>query len=429
MPQPPQPSERTPPRRRVVILGAGFAGLAACDELAASAGEAGLEVVIVDRHTYNTFQPLLYQVATAGLNPGDIAYPVRSFLRRHGGVGFRQGVVDDVDFEAREVRFSGGDPPLSYDYLVLATGATTNFFGVKGAKDHALAIYTMEDAIAVRDRAASLLEHAATFGPSDAALTVVIVGGGATGVEMAGTLAELRRAELETTYPEIDRSASRIIVVEQLGRLLASFDTRLARYALQALEERGVEVRLERAVEEVAADHVLLSDGEEIPTSLVVWSAGVRAGDLADRLSATKARGGRVQVGDDLRLAGHRDVFAVGDVAAARDRGHDEPLPQLAQPAMQAGRHAARQIVRLQQGRPTEAFCYVDKGIMATIGRRAAVTELPSGIRLKGTLAWLSWLGLHVVFLLGFRNRVAVLSNWAWRYISWRRGTRVIAGT
>jgi NADH dehydrogenase len=416
-------------RRKVAIVGAGFAGLAACDVLARAREVDGFDITVVDRHTYNTFQPLLYQVATAGLNPGDIAYPVRSYLRKHPNVTFRQGTVCDVDFESRQVVFEGEEPPLSYDYLVIATGATTNFFGVPGAAEHSLAIYTMEDAVAVRDRVSASLEHAATFGAPNGELTMVLVGGGPTGVETAGTLAELRNVELGTTYRGIDPSQARIVLVERLDRLLGGFDERLAAYALHALESRQVEVRLDTAVREVFADHVLFESGEVINCGMVVWSAGVRAGDFADRLKATQTKGGRIAVAPDLRIVEHPQVFVIGDVAGvASDSEGDALFPQLAQPAIQEGRHAARQILNVERGRPTEPFSYKDKGIMATIGRRAAVTQLPNGVKLRGTLAWLAWLSLHIVFLLGFRNRFAVLLNWAWRYLWWRRGTRVIAG-
>lgn len=421
-------AEETPPPRRVVILGAGFAGLAACGVFARKTDPSAFEVVIVDRHTYNTFQPLLYQVATAGLNPGDIAYPVRSYLRGHPNVAFRKGVVRDVDFAAREVSFDGDEPPLAYDYLVIATGATTNFFGVEGAAENSHAIYTMEDAIAVRGRLSDALEHAATFGASNGELTVVLVGGGATGVEMAGTLAELRGMELSTTYKTIAPEDASIVLVEQLERPLGSFDERLSEYALRALHSRGVEVRLGRSVRQITADRVLLDNGDEIRCGTVVWSAGVRAGDFADRLAVPQSKGGRIEVTPELHLVDHNEVFVVGDVSAAvADPATGELLPQLAQPAIQEGRHAADQIIRAERGLERRAFSYKDKGTMATIGRRAAVAELSNGIKLRGTLAWLAWLGLHVVTLLGFRNRFSVLLNWAWRYLWWRRGTRVIA--
>lgn len=419
--------------RRVVVLGAGFAGLAACEALFVTKGPdaaaaAGLEVVLVDRHTYNTFQPLLYQVATAGLNPGDIAYPVRSYLQRHHAMSFRHGTVAGVDFERRTVEFEEeGAPSIGYDYLVVATGATTNFFGVDGAEDHSRAIYTMEDATRVRDDLSASLEDAATYGVRPGALTVVIIGGGATGVEMAGTLAELRGMDLHRSYPGIDPSEARIVLVEMQDRLLTSFGTRESEYALGALASRGVEVRLRTEVKAVGADHVVLGDGEVLACGMVIWSAGVSAGPLASRLGVPQGRGGRIVVGSDLRLEAHPEVFVAGDVAAPC-LGGDDLVPQLAQPAIQEGRHVGRQILRLEAGLATEPFSYRDKGIMATIGRRAAVAEFPNGLKLRGTLAWLAWLGLHVMFLVGFRNRFAVLLNWAWRYLWWRRGPRVIPG-
>ena len=412
-------------KRRVVVIGAGFAGLAACGELSK---KADLEVLLVDRHTYNTFQPLLYQVATAGLNPGDIAYPTRSFIREHPLTTFRQGTVSGIDLEEQSVEFVG-EPPVSYDYLVVASGATTNFFGVPGASEHCLGLYTMEDAISVRDKSSHLLERAATFGTEESILTVVIVGGGPTGVELAGTLAELRGDELRFSYPGIDSSAARVVLIEQKERLLPSFEERLSSYAKRALEKRGVSVLLTTAVARVEEDKVVLDGGEVFACGMSVWSAGVRAGELATFLGVETTAGGRVVVLDDLRLAGHPRVFVVGDVAGTRARpGSREILPQLAQPAIQEGRHAARQILLLDSGLSTQPFSYKDKGIMATIGRRAAVAQLQGGVRLTGTAAWLAWLGLHVVSLVGFRNRFAVLLNWAWRYVFWRGGPRMVGG-
>lgn len=414
-------------RRRVVILGAGFAGLAACEALAEGPASDRFDILVVDRHTYNTFQPLLYQVATAGLNAGDIAYAIRSYLARHPTVTFRKATVAGVDFERREVLLEGTTDRLGYDYLVIATGATTNYFGVPGAREHTHAIYTMEDALAVRRHLADELERAESAPEADAELTVVVVGGGPTGVEMAGALAELRNVELRTTYRRIDPSRARVVLLEQRDRLLGAFDEAQAAYARRCLEDRRVEVRCSTTVAEVAADHVVLAGGEELPCSVVIWSAGVAAGPLAERLGCPTGPGGRILVGADLRLASHPEVFVVGDVAVPDPSG-GAVVPQLAQPALQEGRHAGRQIERIERGEPTEPFVYADKGIMATIGRRAAVAELRSGLKLRGTAAWVAWLALHVLFLLGLRNRAAVLLNWGWRYLSWRRGAQVIAG-
>ncbi|MGD0945082.1 MAG: NAD(P)/FAD-dependent oxidoreductase [Acidimicrobiales bacterium] len=407
---------------RVVVIGAGFGGLAACEALAG----ADLDIVLVDRHNYNTFQPLLYQVATAGLNPGDIAYPVRAYTGPHPHVRFRQDEVTNVDFSARTVLFKEG-PELGYDFLVLAAGAGTTFFGVSGAAEHAKAIYTMEDAIAVRDMALASVERASGHGAGEGDLTVVVVGGGPTGVEMAGAFADLRQMELSTQYRELDSSLSRLVLVEQQDPLLGAFHPKLSAYARRVLERRGVEVRCRESVKEVRPDQVVLGSGEVVACKLVIWAAGVGPCGLTEALSLPKARG-RVEVGDDLRVKGFPDVFAIGDMAAARQGGEERALPQLAQPAIQEGRLVGEQIRRLLAGEATAPFRYKDKGIMATIGRRAAVAQLPGGLRLRGTPAWLAWLGLHIVLLTGVRNRTSVLLNWAWRYLSWRKGPRVIAG-
>jgi NADH dehydrogenase len=434
------------------VVGAGFGGLAVASELAGAA----VSVTLVDRHHFNTFQPLLYQVATAGLNPGDIAYPVRAYVRHHPATDFRRGTVCGVDLDARVVCFEDGGT-LGYDYLVLAAGASTNHFGVPGAVEHTRAIYTMEDALAVRGQIFDQLERAAAAalgtggrgtgrsgtggsgtggsgtggselaGAVAAGLSVVVVGGGPTGIEMSGTLAELLAMELGTAYPDLARSEARVVLVEMGDRLLGAFHPRLGSYAARVLARLGVEVRLSETVSSIDPDKVTLESGEVIPCGLIVWAAGVGAGALASALPLERTRDGRIAVGSDLRVTGRTNVFAIGDMAGAL--GSDGALlPQLAQPAIQEGRHTGRQIRRLIEGLPTEDFRYHDKGIMATIGRRAAVAQLPGGIRLRGTTAWLAWLALHLVTLVGFRNRVSVLLNWAWRYLSWHRGTRVIVG-
>ena len=282
-------------RCRVVVIGAGFGGLAACEALVG----ADLDIVLVDRHNYNTFQPLLYQVATAGLNPGDIAYPVRAYMGQHPHLRFRQDEVTNVDFSARTVLFKEG-PELGYDFLVLAAGAGTTFFGVSGAAEHAKAIYTMEDAIAVREMALASVERASAHGAGEGDLTVVVVGGGPTGVEMAGALADLRQMELRTQYRELDPSASRLVLVEQQDRLLGAFHPKLSAYARRVLERRGVEVRCRESVKEVRSDQVVLGSGEVVACKLVIWAAGVGPCGLTEAISLPKARG-RVEVGDDLR--------------------------------------------------------------------------------------------------------------------------------
>jgi NADH dehydrogenase len=272
----------------------------------------------------------------------------------------------------------------------------------------------------------SSIERAASHGAQEGDLTAVIVGGGPTGVEMAGALAEVRQMEFDTQYAEMDSSASRIVLVEQQDRLLGAFHPKLGAYAAMVLERRGVQVRCGESIKEIHTDRAVLGSGEVIRCGLVIWAAGVGSVPLTDALDLPKARG-RVVVDADLRVKGYGDIFAIGDMAAVSpDDG--PPLPQLAQPAIQEGGHAGEQIRRLLGGEETVPFAYRNKGIMATIGRRAAVAELPGGIRLRGTPAWLAWLGLHILFLTGVRNRTSVLLNWAWRYVSWKRGPRVITG-
>jgi NADH dehydrogenase len=422
------------PLPHVVVLGAGFGGLAAADVLARHS----VRTTLVDAHYYNTFQPLLYQVATGGLSPGDVAYPIRSLLRRRPSLDFRCGAVRSIDFAGKELRFDDGEEPIGYDWLILATGAATNFYGVAGAPEHSHAIYTLDDALSVRSRVFAQLEDADAHGEQAGQLTVVVVGGGATGVETAGALAELRAMAFGRIYRSLDPAASRVVLVERQDHLLDAFAGTLRAYGAAELERRGVEVRLETAVEEVAADHVRLRDlrsdeSTDLGCGLVIWAAGVGAGALLADLDPALVTRGRVRVDGSLAVPGVPGAFAIGDVAAAP--GADgRPLPQLAQPAIQGGRHAAQQILRAIDGSPALPFHYRDKGIMATIGRRAAVAEvrLPLAksqvVRLRGRLAWSAWLGLHIVTLLGGRNRAAVLLNWAWRYLAWKRGPRVIVG-
>jgi NADH dehydrogenase len=403
---------------RVVVIGAGFAGLATMRALTGS----GADVTLVDRNVYSTFQPLLYQVATGGLNPGDVAYSVRGFVRkRHGR--FRHGTVANIDTAGRTVALADGGT-LDYDYLVLATGVTVNYFGIPGAAEHTRALYTRAEAIALRDELMGALERVASGRGRDD-LTVVIVGGGATGVEMAGTVAELRTAGLAAAFPEINPARVRVLLVEQGPELLSPFHPRLRSYALRQLLDRHVDVRLNTAIRKVTSDSVVLDDGETVHSDLTVWAAGVAAPAGLKAWGLPQREGGRIAVGHDLRVDGQPRIFAAGDIA----RIDDQPLPQLAQPALQAGQHVAQQIKRLMDGQPTIGFRYHDKGSMATIGRGAAVVELSNGaIRFTGVSAWLTWLGLHIVTLLGGRNRISALVNLGWRYLAWPSGSGVIVG-
>ena len=402
---------------RVVVVGAGFAGMAAVRELR----ESGAEVTLVDRHIYSTFQPLLYQVATGGLNPGDIAYPVRNFVHRHGA-RFRRGVVTAIDTEAREL-IVGGGARVGYDYLLLASGVTTNHFGVPGAAEHSMALYTRREAILLRDRLMAGLEQLATRdGTGD--LTVVVVGGGTTGVETAGALAELRNAGVKAAFPEIAPSQVNVVLIEQGPELLAPYPPRLRRYTLAQLRKRGVEVLLDTPVLAVTPGTVTLGDHTTLRADLTIWAAGVTASISVRDWGLPQGRGGRIVVDDHLQVAGFPEIYAAGDLALISGA----PLPQQAQPAIQTGTHAGRQIRHLLAGEPTQRFCYRDKGTMATIGRNAAVVALPVGVRLTGVLAWLAWLGLHIVMLLGNRNRLSTMLNLSWRYLAWPSGSGVIVG-
>lgn len=406
----------------MIVIGAGFGGLAVAKGLR---GEA-VDVVLVDQHNFHTFQPLLYQVATAGLGADDIAYPVRGIVRRQRNVTFRMGTVTAIDTTARTVTIASGDEVadtvLEYDTLVLAAGAVSDSFGVPGVDEHALPLKSLADAERIRARVLQQFERAAADPDALAggALNVVVCGGGPTGVELAGGMAELYRRVFARDAPYLDLRPARIVLVDVADRLLATFTPESSDEAQRTLARRGVEVLLGTAVARVTADGVELADGTHLPAATVVWAAGVRAHPLAAALGSELDRRGRVVVGPDLAVTGLPDVFAIGDIAGAG-------LPQVAQPAIQGGRHVAAQIARRLRGLPTEPFEYRDKGSMATIGRNAAVTELPGGRRIGGFPGWVAWLGLHLIELVGVRNRLNVLVNWAWNYLTYDRGARLLA--
>jgi NADH:ubiquinone reductase (H+-translocating) len=401
----------------VVIVGAGFAGLSSLHTLS----RAGLRVTLVDHNIYSTFQPLLYQVATAGLNPGDIAYPARGYTHKYGA-RFRRGELTAIDPQARLVTLADGSQ-LGYDYLIIATGVTASYFGIEGAAKNSLALYTRSDAIKLRDHLMAGLERLSVAGPGQD-LMITIVGGGATGVEVAGTLAELRNIALAAAYPEIDPAKVQVRLVELGPALIAPFSAPLREYARRQLVKRGVDVRLNTAIREVTPQSVIVDNGEELRSDITVWAAGVAAPPAVADWGLPQGRHGRILTGPDLRVKGQDRIFAIGDIGVAEV----DPSPQLAQPAIQQGKHAARQIRRLAAGQPTEPFRYHDKGLMATIGRRSAVVDLPQKIRIRGTLAWLAWLGLHIFYLLGGRNRISTLLNLSWRYLTWRHGGGMIVG-
>jgi NADH dehydrogenase len=417
------PGGRAPGSRPVVVVvGAGFAGLAAVRALRG----ADADVVLIAARNYHTFQPLLYQVATAALEPEEIAHTVRGIFQRQRNVQFRLGTVAGVDFDAGTVAVRGG-PPIRFDYLILAAGADVAYFDVPGAAEHALPLKTLEDAVLLRGHVMRQFEAASTDPALIEAgvLNFVLVGGGPTGVEMAGSLVEWFDWVIARDFPSVDIKRARVIVVEALDRLLAPFDEPLRRYALETLRRRGVDIRLGEAVMRVDPAAVALKSGEVIPTRTVVWTAGVRANHLADALGVAQGRGRRITVNADLSLPDRPRVFVAGDLAASADPS-GTLYPQLAQVAIQTGRHAARQVGRLLAGAPTERFVYKDPGIMAVIGRGAAVAQFSNGLRLHGFPGWLVWLFLHLMYLVGFRNRLNVLINWGWNYLTYDRSARLI---
>jgi NADH dehydrogenase len=402
---------------RVMVVGAGFGGLAAVRKLA----RAGTQTTLLDRNTYSTFQPLLYEVASAGLTSSDVAYPVRSVSRRHRAV-FRHGELAAIDPAARQITLADG-ARLGYDYLILATGVAAAYHGTPGAVEYSIGLYTRRDAIVLRDRIMAGLEGISRTGLHDD-VTVTVIGGGATGVELAGSFADLRNIALPVSFPEIDRTRVHVSLVERAPALLMPFHPALREHTYRALAQRGVDVRLGAAIAEITPDRVILADGSVLPSDITVWAAGVAAPEAVSGWGLPQSDGGRILTSSDLRVAGQDRIFAVGDIAII----DGQPLPQLAQPAMQMGKHAADQIRRLMSGQPTEGFRYHDKGIMATIGYRSAVVQLPHRVRIHGTMAWLAWLALHLLTLLGRRNRISALVNMSSRYLTWRYGGGFIVG-
>lgn len=408
--------------KQVVIVGCGFGGLACAKELEG----ADVEVTLVDRHNYHLFTPLLYQVATALLNPSDIGYPIRKIFRNSPNVRFRQAEVASVDFDARVVRTADGSD-IDYDELVLATGSTTNYFGNEALAERALGIKNLEEALQLRNHILTCLERASTAAAAGDAealagwLTFVVVGGGPTGVEFAGALSELFNLVLRSEYPDIPPAQARIVLIEGAGELLGAFDARLGAYAARTLEDRGVEVLLGRLVSEAGDDRVVLSDGAVIRTRTLVWSAGVRPEDPVEPGAVGRSRSNRIEVDAGLGVQGRDGVYAIGDAASVPDDGRE--LPMLGPPAMQAGRYVASRILGHGESKP---FRYRDKGTMATIGRSAAVAQIGKRIRLTGLAGWVAWLVLHLYYLIGFHNRLRVLFAWGWNYFHGDRPIRII---
>ena len=408
--------------KKVVIVGAGFGGLSLAKNLARSS----VEVLLIDKHNYHTFQPLLYQVATAGLEAEEIAHATRGIFQKQKNFRFCLGEVVDVNWNGRTVYLADGSK-IGYDYLVLAAGGTTNYFGVEGAEQYGFALKSLEEAVDLRSHIILNFEKADQHGSdSEKGLThVVVVGGGPTGVEMAGALCELIQKVLQKDYPHLPLENYQVSLVEASSGLLNAYNTSLQGYAVRQLKKRGVNVLLNTQVTRVTPSQVHLSTGEIMDAQTLVWAAGIQASNLANTLNLPTTRGGRIVVDEQLRVNDYANVFAVGDIAASTDPDGNL-YPQLAPVAMQAGKHAATVIKREMEGKTAGPFVYKDRGTMATIGRNAAVAELNFGIRSTGFVAWIMWLVLHLMQLVGFRNRLNVLMNWAWNYFTYDRSARLI---
>jgi len=405
----------------VAIVGAGFGGLGVAEQL----DHVPVEVSLIDQHNYHTFQPLLYQVATSLLNAEDVGAPVRSLFRHQDNVTFRMATVTGVDMPGHKIQLKDGTQ-ISYDYLVLAGGTTVNYFNTPGAAEHAFPLYTLMNAVKLRNRILERFE-ATDRDPAlidDGALNFVIVGAGPTGVETAGALSDLFYHLLPRDYHQLATEKARIIMVELGKEVLAPFKDNLRAYAKEELERRRVEVRLGEAVAEVGSTFVRLKSGEEIKAHTLIWAAGVRANPLADMLGLPQGRGGRIKLNPDLSVPDHPEIFVVGDMGEVTSDG--KVLPQLGSVAMQSGEHGGRQIARRLHGEPGQPFRYWDKGFMATIGRGAAVVELPNKLTLHGPLAYFAWLGVHLALLSGMRNRIETLWNWGWSALTHDRAARII---
>ena len=404
----------------VVIVGAGFGGLNATRSL----HRAPVQVVLVDRNNYHLFQPLLYQVATAGLEPEQIAKPVRAILRGQKNFDFRMMEVRGVDFPRRHLETSAG--PLGYDFLVLAPGGETNFFGLDRLARTGFGLKDIGDAVTIRNHVLSCFELAMLESDPErrrARLTFIIVGGGPTGVEMAGALSELIRLVLVKDYPRLNIKDVRILLLEATDQLLAAMPERLREAAGKTLWRKYVEVRFGATVADFDGQRITLKSGEVIPAHTVIWAAGVSASPLNAALGLARGRQGRILVEPTLQVQGHPEVFIIGDAAYREENG--EPLPMVAPVAIQMGKSVARNIVRMLRNKPLEPFRYRDQGTLATIGRNAAVANV-FGVQASGFLAWVMWLGIHIIQLIGFRNKLFVLLNWAWDYFFYERAARLI---
>jgi NADH dehydrogenase len=405
----------------VVIVGAGFGGLNVARYLA----KAPVQITLINRENYHLFQPLLYQVAIAGLLPSQIAYPLRTIFRRQKNITFQMGEVTGIDFNARYVKLNGS--VIAYDYLVIAVGAETNFFGMEAVERNGFQVKDIQSAILTRNHLLKLFEqasHEVEVEKRRAMLTFVVAGGGPTGVETAGALAELVTRVMAKDFPLLEMEEARIILLESNDHLITAYPHELRHATFELLQHKNVDIRLNSSLADFNGRGVTLSDGSEIATHTLIWTAGVRAAPMLDLLGFEQAGGGRVRVQPTLQLPQHPEVFVLGD-AAYLTNGNGQPLPMLSTVAIQQGKVTAQNIQRMISGQAPRPFHYKDPGLLATIGRNAAVARI-WGISFRGFIAWVIWVFLHLYRLIGFRNRILVFINWAWDYIFYENQIRLI---
>lgn len=418
----PQDASPSTGKPRVLIIGAGFGGINTAREL----GGKDVEVLILDRNNYHGFWPLLYQVATAALEEEAIAYPVRAIFRKYKNIDFQMANVTSIDFDKRIVYTDAST--YMYDYLVMAAGSANNYFGNNTLAYQTYGLKDIDEAARLRNRLLYNFEQAVHERDPKRRrdlMTFIIIGGGPTGVELAGAFSELILHVLRKDYPMLDITQARVILVEATERILAAFPDSLQAAAKKRLQKMGVELKLNSPVESVNNGCITFKDGSELQAGAIVWAAGVKAAELAGSVVAERAKGGRVKVLPTLNLPDHSEVFVIGDMAYLEGFNKDQAYPMVAPVAIQQGKWAAKNIVAHTRGLKMRPFKYFDKGNMATIGRRAAVLDA-FGIRLHGRLAWFGWLFIHLMYLVGFRNRVIVLINWAFNYFTYERGVRLI---
>jgi NADH:quinone reductase (non-electrogenic) len=405
----------------VVIVGAGFGGM----EVARRLAKSPVTITLIDKHNYHLFQPLMYQVAIAGLVPSQIAYPLRTIFRKQKNLTFRMGEVTTIDFDSHYIKMDGS--VIAYDYLVLAVGGQTNFFGNQSVEQNGFQLKSIESAITLRNHLLNIFEQADREVDADirkAMLTFVVVGGGPTGVETAGALAELIIHVMAKDYPHMDLKDVRVILLEAGQSVMATYPDELRKSTSKLLKSKKVEILVNAKLVDYNSRRVTLEDGGQIDTHTLIWTAGVKAAGMLDSLGVEQAGSGRVRVADSLQIKDHAEVFVIGD-AAYLQNGNGQPLPMLSTVAIQQGKVTAQNIQKILRGQKPEPFHYKDPGLLATIGRNAAVARI-WGLSFSGFIAWLIWVFLHIYRLIGFRNRLLVLINWAWEYFFYENQVRLI---